>query len=369
MTSSETHYFVLLRAALWTQPVHFAEPVDWKAVMRIASHQGNAALLSDVATRMTGSNSPDATTLAKMRDSMRANLVHQMNLKSILVSVVQKLRQHNIEPVLLKGFGLAMLYPNPNLRQFGDTDLFVGLANFHEACALVRGMPGCYNWGEEVDVGRHYNVEFGPYPMEIHRVSAEVMDRQEKLAYADIERDGLFENTRKVDLEGFELSVPSMEFVVFFTFSHAWHHFLTTGVGLRQLSDVAMALHAYHGQLDLDKLQRWLASMHLMLPWQTFGCLMVEHLGLPDDQMPFYEASCHRRAQKLFARIMEEGNFKRDNNFRRNKPKGRFWHKAHTFLCIFVDFFRLVKIFPRHAFRELQTSFRYGLGKYFHRHD
>ena len=61
---------------------------------------------------------------------MRNNLLNQLRLKQILASAVSLLRQHGIEPVLLKGFGLAMLYPNPNLRQFGDIDLFVGLDNF-----------------------------------------------------------------------------------------------------------------------------------------------------------------------------------------------------------------------------------------------
>ncbi|MBR1514969.1 MAG: nucleotidyltransferase family protein [Bacteroidales bacterium] len=363
MTPTESQYFALLRAALWAQPVSMSEPIDWKGIMRIANHHGNTALLSDVATRMTGDNSPGAKMQAKMRDSMRSNLVHQMNLKSILISVVQNFRQHGVEPVLLKGFGLAMLYPNPSLRQFGDIDLFVGLGQFHEACALVREMPGCYNWGMEVDVGRHYNVDFGPYPMEIHRVSADVIDEEENKTYAAIEQDGLFDNARKVDWEGFELSVPSKEFMVFFTFFHAWHHFLTSGVGLRQLSDVAMALHAYAGEMDLNKLHSWIAGMHLTEPWQAFGSLMVEHIGLSQAEMPFYTDKCGRTAQKLYKRIMEEGNFRRDLKFKKRRPKRRVWQKLHSFINTFVDYFHIARIFPKQARRELKASLSYAWAK------
>ena len=375
MTAAETQYFALLRAALWNTPFVATESIDWTGVMRIAKHHANQALVGDVALRMT-EGGPSAEIRAEMQTSLRSYFIQNIKLRQILIPAVQLLREHGIEPVLLKGFGLALLYPNPNLRQFGDIDLYVGLDHFHEACALLRTLPGGYNWGEEVDAGHHYNIEFGQYPMEIHRVSTEVKDGKEQKAYVAIERDGLVEHARRVDLEGFEISVPSEEFMVFFTFYHAWHHFLTTGVGLRQISDVAMALHAYLSPsdssqtppLDLDKLNRWLTEMHLMQPWQTFGCLMVDCLGLPEAEMPFFEASRRRRAQKLYNRIMQEGNFKRDNSFRYNKPNGRVGHKLHTLLCIFGDFFHIAKVFPQQAFRELYTSFRTGLSKTVHAH-
>lgn len=364
MTLAETQYFALLRAALWDKPVAIDGSIDWKTVMQIADFHGNSALLADLAARMDD-NQPSPKQLAKMQSVMRDNLIHQMRLRQILVSAVNLLREHNIEPVLLKGFGLAMLYPNPSLRQFGDIDLFIGLEDFHEACSLLRTLPGGYNWGEEIDVGKHYNIEFGQYPMEIHRVSADVEDPKEQTLYAAMERDGLLDHARRVDFDGFEIKVPSMEFAVFFTFYHAWHHFLTTGVGWRQLSDVTMALHAYHRRIDLDKLGQWMGSLRLMKPWQTFGYLMVDCLGLPESEMPFYDASCRRRARKLYKQIMKEGNFKRASKFKNKKPKRRLFHKTHAFLGIFVDFFHRVGVFPSHAFREMRVALRTSLKKIF----
>lgn len=356
MTPSESHYFALLRSALWDTPVAIEGPIDWNEVTRLARHHANLALVGGVASQMTGDNRPSAALLGKLQTVMRNNLLSQMRLKQILASAVALLRPNGIEPVLLKGFGLAMLYPNPNLRQFGDIDLFVGLDDFHEACALLRTLPGGYNWGEEVDVGHHYNIEFGNYPMEIHRVSADVNDAKEAATFAAIERDGLYENRQHVDLEGLEIAIPSKEFMVFFTFYHAWHHFLTTGVGWRQISDVAMTLHAYHGQLDLDKLRLWLDAMQLMKPWQAFGCLMVEQLGLPEAEMPFHDASCRRMAQRLYRNVMETGNFSRSSKFKQRRPRRKWLRKIHSFLGIFVDFFYRVRVFPSVAFREMRAS-------------
>ena len=363
MTPSETQYFALLRAALWDTPVDIDGPIDWNEVLKVAKHQANMVLLCDAASQMTGDNRPSEAIMGKMQAMMRGNLINHLRLKQILASAVTLLRENNIEPVLLKGFGLAMLYPNPNMRQFGDIDLFVGLDNFHESCRLLRTLPGGYNWGGEVDEGHHYNIEFGQYPMEIHRVSADVNDPEEAVAYAAIEHDGLYDNPQRVDLEGLEIFLPSKEFMAFFTFFHAWHHFLTSGVGWRQISDVAMTLHAYHGQLDLEKLRRWLTEMHLMKPWQAFGYLMVKHLGLSEEEMPFYDSKCHCTAQRLYRNVMEVGNFNRLSRFKQRLPKNKLIGRLHSFIGVFVDFFYRARVFPTAAFREMCSTLRIMLGK------
>lgn len=363
MSTAETQYFALLRAALWDTPVDIEAPVDWNGVMQLAKHHSNQVLVCGVASQMTGDNRPSEAMLGQMKTAMRNNLLGQMRLKQILSSAVGLLRQHDIEPVLLKGFGLAMLYPNPSLRQFGDIDLYVGLDSFHEACRLLRTLPGGYNWGEEVDSGRHYNIEFGNYPMEIHRVSADVSDIKTAKVFAAVEKDGLCGNSQRVDFEGLDITIPSKEFMVFFTFYHAWHHFLTSGVGWRQISDVAVALHAYHGQLDLEKLRQWLTEMQVMKPWQTFGYLMVDQLGLPKAELPFYEAKCRRTAQRLYRKVMEEGNFNRHSRFKQRRPKNKLMRKLHSFIGIFVDFFYRASVFPAAAFAEMRASLRLVTGK------
>lgn len=363
MSTTEIQYFALLRSALWEVPANIEVPIDWNAVMQIAKHHGNQALIGGVASQMTGDKRPSEAMLGNMQATMRNNLLIQMRLKQILTSALTLLRQHDIEPVLLKGFSLAMLYPNPNLRQFGDIDLYVGLDNFHEACSILRTLPGGYNWGEEEDVGHQYNIEFGNYPMEIHRVSAEVVDPKDVEVYAAIEHDGLYEHTQHVDYEGLKLTIPSKEFMVFYTFFHAWEHFLTSGVGWRQISDVAMTLHVYHEQLDLDKLRQWLTAMHLMNPWQAFGYLMVEQLGLPETEMPFYDTQCRRAARRLYRNVMETGNFSRNSRFKQYRPKNKLLRKIHSFLGIFIDFFYRVRVFPSVAFREMMVSLRLGWAK------
>ena len=282
MTNAEKQYFALLQSAIWNRPVAINDAIDWQAVMRLAEHHATVTLLCDLATKMPANQQPDAEMLGWMKNQMRSNLFFHMRLRQTLLQAVKMLRDNGIEPVLLKGFGLAQCYPNPNLRQFGDIDLFVGLEKFHEACAVLRALPGSYNWGVILDSGRHFNLEFGDYALEIHRVSSEIMEQKENAIYMEIERQGLLVQSREVELEGAKLRIPSIEFMAFFTFYHAWHHFLTTGAGWRQLCDLALVLHAYHGQINTEQLHNDLDSLQLIRPWQTFGYLIVHQLGLPE---------------------------------------------------------------------------------------
>ena len=366
MTSTEVQYFALLQAAIWDRPVDYEGAIDWPSVMRLAEHHATAILLCDVASRMNDGRQPNAEMLGKMKTLMRSNLFFHMRLRQTMLKAVEMLREHDIEPVLLKGFSLAQLYPNPALRQFGDIDLFVGLEKFHEACAVLRAMPGSYNWGVILDSGRHFNIEFGEYSIEIHRVSSEILEAEENEVYMELERQGLVINAEEVELEGARLRVPSKDFMVFFTFYHAWHHFLTTGVGWRQLCDMAMVLHVYHDQINKDQLRYGLEAMHLMKPWQTFGSLLVKYLGLPEMEMPFYTSKLHRRPRRLYEFIMREGNFGRAETFKLKRPKGYLLRKAHAFACIFIDFFRMLRAFPEVAFRELGNSLRQGFTKVNH---
>ena len=115
---------------------------------------------------------------------------------------------------------------------------------------------------------------------------------------------------------------------------------------------------------DLNKLEGFINDMKLTTPWQTFGQLIVEHLALPQAEMPFYNGKSRRKAEKLYRRIMEEGNFNRQSSFKQHRPKhNKLLRKAHAFLGIFIDAFHLATIFPDVAFREMRTELKLGFGK------
>jgi hypothetical protein len=89
-----------------------------------------------------------------LRDSPTANNLHQTYRRCALQNAlnqkrieraIELLRSMGVEPILVKGWAAARLYPEPGLRPYGDIDLCVRPRQFAEAGAALEKLPdvGC----------------------------------------------------------------------------------------------------------------------------------------------------------------------------------------------------------------------------------
>ena len=70
----------------------------------------------------------------------------------------------------------------------------------------------------------------------------------------------------------------------------------------------------------------------MMSPWQTFGAVLVNHLGLPAEEFPFYRPDIDSDPVLRF--ILDDGNFGKtsqyytnsSSNFLLKKLKSLGWH-------------------------------------------
>lgn len=145
---------------------------------------------------------------------------------------------------VLKGQGVALLYPNPLRRQCGDIDLWVE-GNRDE---IYRILKARWNIGDTVI--HHAEVEiFMDTPTEIHFIpsftySPFLYRKYKKFFKRSVDRQ--FANYDKT--VGF--AYPTPEFNAVYSLMHIFHHVLHEGIGLRQLLDY------YYILRSLDKEQR-----------------------------------------------------------------------------------------------------------------
>lgn len=167
-------------------------------------------------------------------------------------------------------------------------------------------------------------------------------------------------NLVKLDFGGININTPSDNFNAFYVFNHMWHHYLAGGVGLRQVCDWTMFLHSRAGKLDFTYLSQLLSEMKLMGPWQTFGCIVVNFLGLPKEEFPFYDSNFNKRSQKVLNRILKEGNFGRQTAFVRKHTRGYLYEKLFSLKCHIVRFMGMFMTFPRHSMIQIYHSITRG---------
>ena len=363
-------FFRLLRVALWGGETAVAvDAVSRDSVMgalRIAKAQTVLGLVANevLKTNYLSGLLTDQDKASLMRFVMN-NLATGQMLNNSLVSIVNELRRHGVEPVLLKGQGIAKYYPLPELRQCGDIDIYVGQENFAKTCEVIGGMSTPEDHQGDIPSLKHFHTRIGKAFIEIHRYTDVYWPKKYDRVYQKVSDAGMHSDLVPLDFGGLSVMSPAVDFNVFFIFNHFWHHFIADGVGLRQICDWVRLLHVNHGKINLDYLSDVLCKMKLMKEWQVFAYIAVNTLGLPAEEMPFYDTNFEKKADEVLRLIVLEGNFGQENMKGYNRPKGYIAGKWYSFRKRFGRNLRVLRIFPMESLRYISKVFICGIGVMF----
>ena len=342
----------ILRSALWGTPVTVLNGFDdWNGLFAAAKKQSVLGLVANVVLNDSSVSSLIPNDMkAKIKAFTMTNVATHNLVNNTLLKVVDVLEQAGIPFVLLKGQAMARNYPLPELRACGDIDMYVGQENYLRACELLSGIA---TWKEEGDPSenkeKHFDVKIGEVIVEVHRFTDIIPSERYNKIYQAYSDEGLSVNTRNVNFAGTIVQTPADDFNAFYVFNHIWHHFMNGGVGLRQMCDWMLFLHARKDDIDREKLRKIIEDMNLMKPWQTFGCVLVDVLGLPQEEFPFYSVRRKKYAPKILKYILAEGNFGHDNEVFKRRAGDRYLKRK--FKSMYLQSKRtmpLVFIFPSH---------------------
>lgn len=365
MTISQKQFMALLRAGLWGKEADaelFRDGVDWKTVFSLAKQQSVLALVANV---VLNDSALVETLPAGMKERLKAfvlvNLSTHSMLNNTLVQVVSTLNGSGIDSVLLKGQGIARNYPVPELRACGDIDIYVGQENYLKACDVLGAVASWREDGEPMENTKHYDIRIGKTTVEIHRFSDVNASKRLDRIYQGYSDEGLSRGLRVLDFAGTQVNTPADDFNAFYIFNHLWHHFATSGVGLRQFCDWMLFLHNHKDGIDLVKLRQIIVDMDLMRPWQAFGCVLVDVLGMPADEFPFYDASASGKVGRIMRHVFEEGNFGQERSmYGDRRGESYLYRKVKSFLLHAGRSFQLFMIFPAQVARQFGNTLRSG---------
>ena len=345
----------VMKTALWKVPLDL--PVGfkgWKYILSIAKSQGLLPHVADVmltipevASRMS------AQAVEKLQDITMGNMVMHATSNNTLILVVNTLREHGVEPVLLKGQGLASYYPVPQLRSCGDLDIYVGAENYMKAYDALAPIATKIDSREQLlGEGKHFHMFIGNSTLEIHRYTEVLPSPSKNRIYQQFALDGLNKELVQVEFPHVTINTPADTYNIYYVFNHFFNHVLSSGVVLRQLFDIACLLHAKAGKFDPEKLRSILTSLGVMTPWQVVGCALVDVLGLSEDEFPFYNPLMRKRGKDLVDFILSEKYFILGNPLAREYKRGYIYEKFFSFRCEVARLRRLFVIFPSFVVRR-----------------
>lgn len=282
------------------------EEIEWQNIIDNFRAQAMLPLVGGVLCSLNGkykiSEQQEEMILQVTSNTVQVNF----NVQEVTERIFSALKENGCDPLLLKGLSLARLYPNPNLRACGDIDILVRPEQYLRAIKTLQEI--CDDTGTEDFMGRHYKFHYEDLIVELHQRPGFCANLWYEKRYRELSKRYYQES---VAAGGRDELIP--QFNVWYVFNHLLHHFHDGGVGLRQFVDWMLVLKdvAENGGVDEVRLLADLKSTGLLRPWRIFGHLLVDYLGLPADDFPFYRDDDRERGvlERYLPEIVRRGNF------------------------------------------------------------
>lgn len=317
MTDSSVHtLFQLLRLALGTNTESsLPSDTDWQTLINLSFEQGVAAIAVDGLQKLYESNpsldlaidKPELEALkyewfASAFDAESRNMAVSARAKE----VYEFFAEAGFRSCVLKGQGLAQLYPVPEHRTAGDIDLWVeGDRDEVLDCIRKKGIKITH-----VDV-KHSDAEFfDDVPVEIHSLPSYTFDpicwsRLKKWAGKQIGIQAALYD-RNV---GF--AYPSVGFDLVYVMHHIYRHIFNEGVGLRQVTDYTCVL--MHSDSSYKE-EAWKMICALKMKRFASGMMWVMKECYHIDDELLLCKPCEKEGRFLLNEFLHGGGFGRYDN-------------------------------------------------------
>ena len=220
------------------------EASQWWRLFRLMQQNHVAALCFDAVSK---AGAPRDVLMPWLSEREKAIEWHRYQ-RQVQREIVDAMQKRGIETLVLKGTHTARYYPQPELREFGDLDLYF-YDKHEEADRVAREVlrvsvsndshhHSKYNY-RGVTVESHYDFLNTHYPPSNRRYEKMLKEQ-----------------------------VGTATFDVLFLLRHMAVHFAASRITLRDLVDWTLICHALQNQIDWDLVRRT-ASDYGMVPFLT----------------------------------------------------------------------------------------------------
>ena len=340
----EDFLFGLIRTALWNDKMQGVEGVEmdhnqYETLKALAKEQTVYGLMiRGLAKNGIRLGKMDAINLCSIERKLAET---NASLNREAVDLTRIARDGNRQLVIVKGQSVAALYPEPDYRVPGDIDAYGSLKDF-DALTDAIGKE----WGVNIhDTGyKHVDFIHNEVDFEVHR-RLSVFCSMKSQKYWDALYAKSFDETDYVMIGGEKVPVLRATLNVLYVFVHLYLHLLVLGIAARQFCDVAVLLHHYKDVIDRDALEKHLRGIDFYDAFCAVGCVLVDKIGLKEDEFPFKIEEWHRRySERILSDVFKRGNF---GHYNRKQKDAGWMHSIETGFISINHCLRYYRLSPR----------------------
>lgn len=312
-------FFKLIRLGLGTE-VYTDFPIlrtkQWRAICDMGMKQSVIGILLSGIEHLPQEKRPEKAIMIKLVNLCLSVEHHNRILNRKAVELSDYYIRNGFSPILLKGQGIATLYPKPEWRMPGDIDLwltdgrkkvteFVKKEN-PEAEVLYLHIKTFPEDGIELEIHTVPSMMYNPFA-----------DRKLR-KWMNVWKDMA---VRK-ELPGGvgAVYVPCDEMNRVYMLVHKYRHVFSEGIGLRQMTDYMMLLRKGFTEEERLKTVRIMKELNLTAFCRAVMFVLTECLGM-EKEFILMEPD-RKSGMRLLEMIITGGNFgKYDSSYRDKKER------------------------------------------------
>ena len=249
-------------------------PGDWQRLFNRGRQQSLVGVLNEAAHRVPENQVPGESLLQEW-DERTAKIgriynVHEQHVAE-LEALLGRLGLHGC---ILKGTGLAHLYPHPERRMCGDIDLWVAgdrdaiIKTFEDAGIPIYGI--LY---QECKAGIFLDTE-----VEIHFHPSKMYN-----PFSNARLQRFFERNTPIRND-VTITFPDAKFNAVFCMAHMFRHYLEGGIGMRQMMDYYYVLRALD-PADREPVMKTLKRLGMKRFTASVMTCVQYNFGLEDEYL------------------------------------------------------------------------------------
>lgn len=307
----------LINAALTKQPIResFTEE-EWQRCFDMALQQNVLAMTFSAMSSLPKELRPSFTLWSKWMAYAQSIAEQSQYKRQVVEKIGAWLAEDGLATTLIKGFSLSVLYPNPELREFSDIDIFSG-ENYAavNACFAKHGVPV-----DSVD-GHHAYLKMDGISVEHHFAFHNTKLKRglegPEAALQELAVKGL----QPTSIKG--ICFPNTAFTSLFVGWHAYEHFLQEKIQLRHVIDWVLALRALTPS-DAVVVRQAIDNTTWSRFADTMTAIAIHQLGLPQEWFPQTEIEAaktvtHVKEQKVWNDIIYSRHTANSKNSNRRR--------------------------------------------------
>ncbi|MBE6088933.1 MAG: hypothetical protein E7206_13015 [Clostridium beijerinckii] len=241
----------ILKASIWRQKFRYDKNIiiEWPLLIKEAREHSISSLIYYSLDRRYLENIDIDILEQWKKEIFIVNLIQRNNINNVL-GIIDDLKKHGIEIIVLKGIILREFYPRPEFRTMGDIDILIKKNDYDKVKSyLVSKGYECIEEGKN-EVHQGFTSK-GKLEIEVHWNLI-----NNKYFNGDIKEfeNNLWNNSIEIDINGVNTRMLSFNDFILHMLLHMAVHAKFSGFGLRQLYDLSVFIINRYNELDWEYL-------------------------------------------------------------------------------------------------------------------